>query len=76
MAGKISYRVLLVWGRFCVSETIIPETQEHFLTPSARRDTHLFGGLRVIGESSVNNAVIALAILVWASPAMQHAVPA
>ena len=34
------YSVLLVWGRFCVAETIIPETQEHFLTPSARRDSH------------------------------------
>ena len=30
---------------FCVSKTIIPEAQEHFLTLSARRDTHLFGGL-------------------------------
>ena len=39
--------VLLVWGRFCVSETIIPEAQERFLTPSARRDTHLFGGLGI-----------------------------
>ena len=36
---------LLVWGRFYVAETIIPEAQEHFLTPSARRHTHLFGGL-------------------------------
>ena len=44
LRGSI-YRVLLLWGRFCVSETIIPEPQEHFLTPSARRNTHLFGGL-------------------------------
>ena len=34
-------------GWFPVSKTIIPEAQEHFLTPSARRDTHLFGGLGV-----------------------------
>ena len=40
-----SYWVLLVWGRFCVWEAIIPDGQEHFLTPSARRNTHLFGGL-------------------------------
>ena len=39
------YWVLLVSGRFCVSKTIIPEAQKHFLTPSARRDTYLFGGL-------------------------------
>ena len=39
------YWVLLVSGRFCVSKTIIPEAPEHFLTSSARRDTHLFGGL-------------------------------
>ena len=38
--------VLFLWGRFAVvSQTIIPEAQEHFLTPSARRDTHPFGGL-------------------------------
>ena len=37
--------MLLVSGRFAVSQTIIPEAQEHFLTPSAHRDTHLFGGL-------------------------------
>ena len=33
--------VLLVWGRFCVSETIIPETQEHFL-PLQRAATLIF----------------------------------
>ena len=44
LSGSI-YRVLLVWGGFCVSETIIPEAPEHFLTPSTHRDTHLFGGL-------------------------------
>ena len=43
-SGSI-YWVLLVSGRFCVSKTIIPEAPEHFLTSSARRDTHLFGGL-------------------------------
>ena len=37
--------VLLASGRFAVSQTIIPEAQEHFLTPSAHRDTHIFGGL-------------------------------
>ena len=45
-SGSI-YWVLLVSGRFCVSKAIIPEAQEHFLIPSARRDTHLFGGLRL-----------------------------
>ena len=40
----------LVWGGVCVSKTIIPEAQEHFLTPSARRDTHLFGGLGLNGD--------------------------
>ena len=43
-SGSI-YWVLLVWGCFSVSKTIIPEAPEHFLTSSARRDTHLFGGL-------------------------------
>ena len=44
LRGSI-YWVLLVWGSVCVSRTIIPDAQEHFLTPSAHRDTHLFGGL-------------------------------
>ena len=44
LRGSI-YWVLLVSGRFCLSKTIIPEAQEHFLTPLARRDTHPFGGL-------------------------------
>ena len=39
--------MLLASGRFAVSQTIIPEAQEHFLTPSAHRDTHIFGGLGV-----------------------------
>ena len=39
------YQVLLVPGWFCLSKTIIPVAQEHFLTPSPRRNTHLFGGL-------------------------------
>ena len=43
-SGSICW-VLLVSGRFAVSQTIIPEAQEHFLTPSAHRDTHIFGGL-------------------------------
>ena len=37
--------VFLVSGRFAVSQTTIPEAQEHFLTPTVPRDTHLFGGL-------------------------------
>ena len=45
-SGSICW-VLLVSGRFAVSQTIIPEAQEHFLTPSAHRDTHIFGGLGV-----------------------------
>ena len=36
--------MLLVSGWFSVSKTIIPDAQEHFLTPSARRDIYLFGG--------------------------------
>ena len=43
-SGSIFW-VLLVSGWFCLSKTIIPDAQEHFLTPSARRHTHLFGGL-------------------------------
>ena len=37
--------MLLVWGRLCVSKTIIPEAEEHFFTPSGSRDTHIVGGL-------------------------------
>ena len=33
------------WGRFCVIKATILDGPEHFLTPSAHRDTHLFGGL-------------------------------
>ena len=40
-SGSICW-VLLVSGRFAVSQTIIPEAQEHFLTPSAHRHTHIF----------------------------------
>ena len=42
--GSICW-VLLVSGRFPLSKTIIPDAKEHFLTPSPRRDAHLFGGL-------------------------------
>ena len=42
-----SFRVLLAWGRFGVTKAIIPDGPEHFLSPSAHRDTHLFGGLGV-----------------------------
>ena len=44
LRGSI-FRVLLVCGRFCVTETIILEAQEHFLTSSARCNTHVFCGL-------------------------------
>ena len=40
LRGSI-YWVLLVSGRVCLSKTIIPEAQEHFLTPLARRDTQI-----------------------------------
>ena len=43
-----------VSGRFCLSKTIIPEAQEHFLTPLARRDTHPFGGLGLSRSSRLN----------------------
>ena len=36
------YWVILVLGSVFCSKTIIPGAQEHFLTPSARRDTHPF----------------------------------
>ena len=44
LRGSI-YWVLLVSGWLAVSQTIIPDAQEHFLTASTRRHTHLFGGL-------------------------------
>ena len=44
LRGSI-YWVLLVWGCFSVSKTIIPDPQEHFLTHSTRRHTYLVGGL-------------------------------
>ena len=37
-------------GRFPVSKAIIPDAQEHFLTHSTRRNTHLFGRLEVRGD--------------------------
>ena len=43
------YWVLLVSGWLAVSQTIIPDAQEHFLTASTRRHTHLFGGLGLSG---------------------------
>ena len=45
-SGSIFW-VLLVSGWISLSKTIIPDAQEHFLTPSARRHTHLFGGLGI-----------------------------
>ena len=48
--------MLLVSGRFPLSKTIIPEAeaQEHFLTPSPRRDDHPIGGLglRLVEENA------------------------
>ena len=41
--------VLPVSGWISLSKTIIPDAQEHFLTSSARRHSHLFGGLGVKG---------------------------
>ena len=59
-SGSI-YWVLPVSGWFPVPKTIIPEAQEHFLTPSARRHTHLLGGLGLSGSlSGVKSA--------WANP--------
>ena len=43
-SGSIFW-VLLVSGWIPLSKSIIPDAQEHFLTPSPRRHTHLFGGL-------------------------------
>jgi hypothetical protein len=53
LRGSI-YWVLLVWGCFSVSKTIIPDAQEHFLTHSTRRDTHLFGGFGLNCQFNAN----------------------
>ena len=45
------YWVLLVWGCFSVSKTIIPDAQEHFLTHSTRHHTYLVGGLGLRRQS-------------------------
>ena len=42
--------VLLLWDRFSVSKTIIPEAQEHFLVSSGPRYTPSFGGSGVRGR--------------------------
>ncbi len=47
LRGSI-YLVLLLLGRFGVSQTIIPEATGHFLIPSAHRHNHPFGGLGLI----------------------------
>ena len=56
------YWVLLVSGWFCLSKTIIPDAQEHFLTPSARRNTHPFGGLGLMNPHAdiINTVPISL----------------
>ena len=51
-SGSIFW-VLLVSGWFCLSKTIIPDAQEHFLTPSPRGNTHLFGGLGFTVKSAI-----------------------
>ena len=38
-----------------LSKTIIPDAQEHFLTHSTRRDTHLFGGFGLIMHTVVKD---------------------
>ena len=48
-SGSIFW-VLLVSGWISLSKTIITDAQEHFLTPSARRHTHIFGGLGIRRE--------------------------
>ena len=63
-SGGSIYRVLLVSGWFAVSQTIIPEAQEHFLTPTARRDTHLFGGLGLTRRSRISGNSVKAA---WAA---------
>ena len=40
LRGSI-YWVLLIWGRFCVTKTIIPAAQEHFL-PLQHAATFIF----------------------------------
>ena len=55
-SGSICFGVSSLWGRFAVSQTIIPEAQEHFLTPLARRDTHPFGGLGIRENSRCVNS--------------------
>ena len=43
-ADRLASGVLLLWDRFSVSKTIIPEAQEHFLVSSGPRYTPSFGG--------------------------------
>ena len=62
LRGSI-YWVLLVWGRFGVTKTIIPAAQEHFLAPSARCDTHLFGGLGLKHSIKASGGIIQAIIL-------------
>ena len=41
-------------GWFSISKTIIPDAQEHFLTHSTRRDTHLFGGFGLLDRPAID----------------------
>ena len=50
--------MLLVSGWFCVFKTIIPVAQEHFLTPLARRHTHLFGGLGRKHNAALHDSIL------------------
>ena len=55
--------MLLVSGRFPFSKTIIPDAKEHFLTPSPRRDAHLFGGLGLseLGKAAEQECTVLIA---------------
>ena len=64
LRGSI-YLVLLLLGRFGVSQTIIPEATGHFLIPSAHRHNHLFGGL---GLRVYRGAIFALTNVYRAAP--------
>ena len=54
--------MLLVWGRFSVSKTIIPDAQEHFLTSSTRRHTYLVGGLGL--KPTTSDAIVGQRVVI------------
>ena len=64
-------------GQFGLSKTIIPEAKGNFLTPSNRRDAHLFGGLGFRGKGfthCVPNAHIVVSTDMRSSGAMSTSV--